>query len=182
MTRRYPPIRRLCMIGLLSSTAACAHGAEYSGPPPEPDGQSFVREVYPMLLRECAFVGCHGAPERFFQVFGPGRARLDANAVKPDAPATLAEVVHSYDRARSMLATADRIQDALLLGKPLERSAGGQGHKGVDELGRNVFASKSDPEYALLLRWAGSTGTPPSAAQLEAVNAAAAAADSEVAQ
>ena len=160
---------------ILLASSACAGGEQYSGPIPTPDGQLFVHEVYPQLLRDCAFVGCHGAPDRFFQVFGPGRARLD-RATKPDAPATLAEVLHSYDRARSMVATEDRLENSLLLQKPLEPSAGGQGHKGMDLLGRNVFASTRVPGYQLLERWARSTGLQPTAADVAAVNAAAAAA------
>jgi hypothetical protein len=172
MTR---PMHVVWAVVVLSFGAVgCASGAEFSGPLPQPDGASFVSDVYPLLLRDCAFVACHGAPERFFQVLGPGRVRLDASATKPDDPATLPEVLRSYERARSMLASSDKLEDCLLLSKPLEPSAGGQGHKGVDELGRNVFASTNQPSYALLLRWARSTGAPPSAAQLMAANAAAA--------
>jgi hypothetical protein len=168
--------RRRCLAVLLLGAAICGGcgegSGEYSGTLPSPDGQLFVQEVYPMLLRNCAFVTCHGAPGRFLQVFGPGRSRLDSTATKPDDAATLAEVMHGYERARSMLATAKRVEDCLLLGKPLEPAAGGQGHKGVDELGRNVFASDSDPDYALLFRWARSHGAPPTAGQLAAANAA----------
>jgi hypothetical protein len=153
--------------------AACAEGREFSGPLPMPDGQGFVNDVYPVLLRDCAFVACHGAPDRFFRVYGPGRVRLDVLATKPDDPLTLQEILYSYDRSRSMLATADTIQNALLLSKPLEPAAGGQGHKGVDELGRNVFASVRDPSYAVLATWARSKGSPPTAAQVEAANLAA---------
>jgi hypothetical protein len=152
---------------------ACGQGNEYSGDLPSPDGERFVRDVYPVLLRDCAFHACHGGADRFFQVFGPGRVRLDPKLTKPDDAMTLAEVLRSYDRARSMLATADDRQHATLLSKPLEPAAGGQGHKGVDELGRNVFATTTDPEYALLATWARSTGLPPTAAQVDAANAAA---------
>jgi hypothetical protein len=124
-------------------------------------------------LRDCAFSTCHGANERFFQVFGPGRARLDPVSTKPDDPATLAEVLHSYERARSMLATANPIDQALLLRKPLELGAGGQGHKGVDDYGRNVYASAADPSYVVLARWAHTQGPPPTAAQVMALNASA---------
>jgi hypothetical protein len=153
--------------------AACGQGHEFSGPLPAPDGQAFVHDVYPILMRDCAFGACHGAPDRFFRIYGPGRVRLDPLASKPDDPLTLPEILYSYDRARSMLATADQVQHALLLSKPLEPAAGGQGHKGVDELGRNVFASVRDPSYGVLAGWARSTGSPPTAAQVEAANVAA---------
>jgi hypothetical protein len=160
--------RAVLYLGLF---AACADGREFSGALPTPDGQVFVSDVYPILLRDCAFVACHGAPDRFFRVYGPGRVRFDLQATKPDDPMTLQEILYSYDRSRSMLATADKPQEVLLLSKPLEPAAGGQGHKGVDDLGRNLFASARDPSYAKLAAWARSTGSPPTAAQVAAANA-----------
>ena len=41
-----------------------------------PDRMQFDAEVYPVLLRDCGFDACHASAGRFFQVFGPGRARL----------------------------------------------------------------------------------------------------------
>jgi hypothetical protein len=136
---------------------------------PSPDGALFVQEIYPLLLRDCAFSTCHGAEARFFQVFGPGRSRLDPAATKPDDPITLPEVLHSYDRARSMLATGAQLERSMLLSKSLELAAGGQGHKGVDDFGRNVFTSARDPGYVQLVAWARSTGLPPTAAQVDAI-------------
>lgn len=130
----------------------CADGEEWSGPPPAADFADFEATVYPVLLRDCAFSECHGAPPRFFQVYGPGRERLDAEA-EPTDPATPAEVMFSYQRAVSMLATDARADRSLLLTKPLEPSAGGQGHRGTDMLGRNVYASKLDPAYAAIEAW-----------------------------
>jgi hypothetical protein len=127
-----------------------------------------------MLLRDCAFVACHGGPERFFQVYGPGRVRLDPQTLPGDPP-TLAETLHSYERARSMLTSADEVTASLLISKPLESNAGGQGHKGVDDFGRNIFASTNDASYKQLLAWAKSNGAPPTAAQLEAAFQAASA-------
>jgi len=153
--------------------SGCGSAGEFSGPLPTPDGQRFVSEVYPLLLRDCAFVACHGGPERFLQVYGPGRVRLDPSTTKPNDPATLPEVLHSYERARSMIATADRPERSMLLGKPLEPEAGGQGHKGIDDFGRNVFGSTRDPGYVLLASWARSQGAPPTAAQLQVASDAA---------
>lgn len=127
----------------------------------------FGRDVYPLLLRDCAFSTCHGKDERFFRIVGPGRVRLDPSS-KPEDPATLPELLMTYERARDMLATDARAQDSLLLRKPLEASAGGQGHLGADDFGRNVYASQADPRYALLLRWAMSVGPAPTQADLVA--------------
>jgi len=173
--RATPVGRAWVLLSALCAAGGCAAGEEYSGPLPSPDGARFVSEVYPVLLRDCGFVECHGKPERFFRVVGPGRARLDATT-ESDDPAVFAEVQLSYQRALSMLATAADVEGSLLLRKPLEFGAGGQGHKGVDDLGRNVFASTSDPSYVLLRSWARSRGAPPTAAQVEAAVATAAAA------
>ena len=177
----YRSLRRMCpallaLSLLCSNLLACGSGSgEYSGPLPAPDGARFVTDVYPLLLRDCAFVDCHGKAERFFRIVGPGRVRLD-QTTKPDDPATLAEVQLSYQRALSMLASSENVDDSLLLRKPLELGAGGQGHKGVDDLGRNIFPSVTDPSYVVLRTWARTSGAPPTAAQVEAAVAAAAAA------
>ena len=117
----------------------------------EPSVERFRVEAYPVLLRDCGFPGCHGAMDRFFRVFGPGRTRLAAGA-DPSDPASAEEIQHSYDRARSMI---DPSQPAysLLLRKPLASSAGGAGHKGDDSLGRNVYLSSADPNFQVLRAW-----------------------------
>lgn len=145
--------RSLFVVSLLPLLCACSNSTGWSGNVPAPSPAVFQSSVYPLLLRDCAFSGCHGAEHRFFQVFGPGRTRLDPKTPSHD-PATPAELQRSYDRASAMLATGDTVDDSLLLRKPLETSAGGQGHKGVDNFGRNVYQSKQDPRYAALVLWA----------------------------
>jgi hypothetical protein len=140
----------LCMFLL----AAC--GSAQTEPPPMPDAASFEATAYPVLLRDCAFPACHASNERFFQVYGPGRVRLNADPMQDVyQPATAAELQLSYERARSML-SSPKVEDSLLLRKPLEASAGGAAHKGDDELGRNVYRSKQDAGYQTLLQWAAS--------------------------
>ena len=50
---------------------------------------------------------------------------------------------------------------SLLLRKPLATVAGGTGHEGVDELGRNVYQSKVEPGYLVLQRWVLGQAAPP---------------------
>ncbi|HKP61504.1 MAG TPA: hypothetical protein VJV78_32465 [Polyangiales bacterium] len=121
-----------------------------------PDGMQFAAEVYPILLRDCAFHACHGSTERFLQVFGPGRGRMLATTPPLD-PATPGELLHSYNRARSML-DAVNPERSLLLRKPLATAAGGTGHEGVDALGRNVYQSTEEVGYRALAQWV--RGTP----------------------
>ncbi|HTU56815.1 MAG TPA: hypothetical protein VMF89_00245, partial [Polyangiales bacterium] len=116
-----------------------------------------------------------------FQLYGPGRARIPLEQMNPATrveldytdPLVFDEVLHSYQRTLSMIASAELVEDSLLLRKPLEAQAGGQGHKGVDDLGRNVFASKQDPGWQLLLAWSQTRGNPPTVEQVNALTQAA---------
>lgn len=155
--------------GVLALLAALALGACAEDPGAlsvsAADRVQFDAEVYPVLLRDCGFNACHGTTERFFQVFGPGRGRL-LPTTRPLDPATLEETTHSYERARSMIDTRAPELSLLLL-KPLEAAAGGIGHEGVDELGRNVYQTQMEPGYAALARWVltpAPASTPPAAA------------------
>jgi hypothetical protein len=146
----------LWLVGSWALLAACgdANGLSVS----TPDTAEFASSVYPVLLRDCAFHACHGSTDRFLQVFGPGRGRLLATS-RPLDPPTPEEIAHSYDRVRSMI-NPNAPADSLLLVKPLEVAAGGTGHEGADDLGRNVYQSKSEPNYAVLTHWVlGPAGT-----------------------
>jgi hypothetical protein len=116
-----------------------------------PDRAAFEQTVYPVLMRDCAFSACHGSAERFLQVFGPGRGRISLD-IKPLDPLSPVEVEHAYDRARSMI-DARHPDQSFLIRKPLATQAGGSGHEGTDELGRNVYQSKLDPGYATISAW-----------------------------
>jgi hypothetical protein len=140
----------LVSIALLGAVVGCADETTELAVS-TPDRMAFETEVYPVLLRDCAFHACHGSTERFLQVFGPGRGRITPD-LKPLDPVAPAEIQHSYDRARSMI-DAHRPEHSLLLKKPLATAAGGSGHEGADELGRNVYQAKLDPGYAAIQRW-----------------------------
>jgi hypothetical protein len=124
---------------------------------PNPDEQLFEAEVYPILLRDCAFYACHGNTDRFLRVFGPGRTRISDKTENYD-PATPEEIHHSYERARSMLQGVSDVADSLLLRKPLDSAAGGsgKGHEGTDVWGHNVYKSANDDSYEKLVEWASS--------------------------
>lgn len=140
-------------VGLALAAAGCATEPSYAEPPAV-DRAAFESDVYPILLRDCGYTGCHGNPDRFFRLYGPGRTRLDAATGLFDRP-TSAEIDASFDRARSMLSGVPDARQALLLRKPLESSAGGAAHRGTDALGRNVYASTDDPSWQVIARWAG---------------------------
>lgn len=135
---------------LAAGFGACASTVE-DVPIGSPDRAVFDAEVYPILVRDCGYSGCHGDSSRFFRVVGPGHERLDP-ALKLFDPVTEAERTLSYDRARSMLDPSDLNNSPLLL-KPLEVSAGGSGHEGTDSFGRDVYPSPEHPDFQVLVRW-----------------------------
>jgi hypothetical protein len=117
----------------------------------QPDFASFESEVYPVLLRDCAFHACHGSSERFFQVYGPGRARL-VPMRSPLEPAAMDEIMYTYNRALSMIDARDPAS-SMLLRKPLSLAEGGSGHQGVDAWQRDVYVTRQEPGFLALQSW-----------------------------
>ena len=116
--------------------------------------QQFQRDVYPVLLRDCAFSTCHGDPKRAFRVFGPGRRRMAGESGVPEAfdLPTADEIATTYQLALSMI-DEDALRRSRLLLKPLAIAAGGAGHEGVDKYGRDVYRTAQDTGYLVLARW-----------------------------
>jgi hypothetical protein len=145
----------LLVVSLALVSSACTENEEPSGFA-QRDFMRFQREVYPVLLRDCAFSQCHGARDRFFRVWGPGRERLASpmTGILPEAFGLPAghELSSSYALAQSMIDEA-RPEESLLLRKPLAVEAGGAGHLGVDKYGRDVYRTKRDAGYIALARW-----------------------------
>lgn len=115
----------------------------------------FVNDVYEVVLRDCGFPACHGAPERFFRVYGPGRTRLmndDGTLPEPFDKPTADEQELTFQLALSMI-NENALKDSLLLRKPLAIEAGGYGHLGVDPYGRDVYRTTQDIGYVSLARW-----------------------------
>jgi hypothetical protein len=115
---------------------------------PAPSFAVFRDEVYPVLLRDCGFIQCHGDPDRFFVVHGPGRTRLDP-VIEVFDPPTEDELQLAYQSSRGMLASDRSVLDSPLLTKPLE----GRAHGGLDGFGRNVW-QPGDPAWRTIERWA----------------------------
>jgi hypothetical protein len=163
----------LSILFMPALVSACHSDPGWSGQLPAPDFELFRSQAYPVLMSDCAFSECHGSPRRFFQVYGPGRTRL-LSTTKIDGPVTVSELQVSFEHARSMLASNGdtSVMTSLLLRKPLAAAAGGVGHRGVDDYGRNVYATPEAAGYQALSRWAlgmvvapvaGQAGSSPSA-------------------
>jgi hypothetical protein len=154
-------------LGLTLSLACACGGTEQKPALAKRDFKVFQREVYPVLLRDCGFPACHGAKERFFRVWGPGRTRLPKDmGVLPEAfdLPTGDELSTSYSLALSMIDDGhpDR---SLLLRKPLAVAAGGAGHLAVDAYGRDVYRTAEDSGFLTLARW---VYAPPASATAQA--------------
>ena len=116
---------------------------------PAPDYDAFERDVYPILVRDCGMLTCHGVDARPFRLYGPGRLRADDDTDRFD-PATDDELWFSYQRTRSMLANDGDVTTSPLLSKPLPNA----GHRGLDDYGGAVYRSATDPDYLTLVAWA----------------------------
>jgi hypothetical protein len=146
--------------------SACGSGDDTAGwAPPMVMRADFRNEVYPILLRDCAFHTCHGSEQRFFRVWGPGRVRMGGRSAFDCLPTddmvmldgqmqcrSLDEVDATMDSARGFIDPQDP-RRSLLLRKPLSTEAGGMGHLGVDKFGRNLYRTTDSPGYLALSSW-----------------------------
>lgn len=150
--------RVAALVGLVLLLGACGEAQ----PPVVPARrdqfkyEAFRTEVYPVLLRDCGFPDCHGAPERFFRVYGPGRTRLPLSSSglpldALDLPSG-EELSSTWLLALSMIDANDPARSQLLL-KPLAEEAGGANHMGTDNFGRNVYRTPQDEGYVKIARW-----------------------------
>jgi hypothetical protein len=139
------------LVLLACSGLACSEPETYRWTMGKPDGRTFNEQVMPVLLRDCGFPTCHGSPDRFFQVYGSGRTRLDP-LTPAFRPTTGPELGASYNMALSMI-DLEHPGRSPLLRKPLAVEAGGAGHRGTDRYGRDVYRTSRDQGYLVLARW-----------------------------
>jgi hypothetical protein len=147
---------RLARIALLAALGLCGLGcsepATYRWKLKKLEFAQFQETVYPVLIRDCGFPTCHGSTDRFFQVWGPGRARLNPMLTSAFDMPTGDEISLTYTLALSMVDTKHPGR-SLLLRKPLAVQAGGAGHRGTDRFGRDVYRTTNDDGYLAIARW-----------------------------
>jgi hypothetical protein len=123
---------------------------------PAPAFANDLTGAYPVLLRDCSFFACHGSNDRLFRVWGPSRRRLyelQAGATTDEEDRLqYAEMKKTYESAISFVDINDP-KRSLILRKGLDEQAGGSGHLGLDNFGRNVYRSADSPGYLTLSRW-----------------------------
>ena len=159
MTRSFNPTApalrggALALLGLLACCAfGCGEPATYRWKFKKLEFAQFQSEVYPVLLRDCGFPTCHGSSNRFLQVWGPGRSRLNPMLTSAFDVPTGDEISLTYTLALSMV-DGKHPGRSLLLRKPLAVEAGGAGHRGTDRYGRDVYRTTNDDGYLALARW-----------------------------
>jgi hypothetical protein len=150
----------ICVLLLTGPVAGCADPASGRAAVARRDTSQFEHEVWPVLMRDCGFHACHGSPDRFFRVFGIGRARLfpedeqlpNSGQIKAMSNHVALERDYTLQFALAMIDPVDPSQ-SLLLRKPLAIEAGGSGHFGMDKFGRNVYRTTDSAGYLTLARW-----------------------------
>lgn len=148
---RPPPDPVRCVV--LACTALVFAGCTDAGEGWQPPEHAFrdFQVVAPILQRDCGFHTCHGSEDRFFRIYGPGRARLDPETLAYDG-LTGDEASASFTSALSMI-DARNLEESLLLRKSLAVEAGGAEHGGVDRFGRNVYRTVDDEGYLAIERF-----------------------------
>ena len=115
---------------------------------PLPDAESFRCTVQPILIRTCAFGACHSDPNRRFRLFARHRLRLEGEV----GSLSETEVQANLNATQGFVQSGS--DDAWLLLKPLDSSAGGYYHVGKEMFGGgDVFLSTSDPDYVTIASW-----------------------------
>src|SRR5262245_44206794 len=113
-------MRAALAILLSLGCAACANDPQ-GWQQPERSFMQYRTEVFPVLLRDCGFHTCHGSSERFFRIWGPGRARMNP-ATRAFDITTGPEISTGYQLVLSMV-DARHPERSLILRKPLALEA-----------------------------------------------------------
>lgn len=143
---------RAVLVVVLFGTA-CTPAANPIASQPDGDPETFARDVQPVLVRHCAFVGCHGREGMPLTLFAVDFLRLrDPNGeVDPAVPAlderALSEVELTHNR-RSLAARAGN--NNRLIRKLIPTEKGGIPHFDVV-----VFESEDHPDAVILKQWLG---------------------------
>jgi hypothetical protein len=145
---------RLLLLALLAVPTGCAKGVGETAPLPDLDEPFFRCHVRPVLVKGCAGFACHGKTERYFRIVGRNRLRLKAAEEERNSALSTQEAAFDFDSARAYV-NESAPESSWLLMKPLDQKAGGYYHGGAILFsGGDVFLSKDEPDYQVLLGWA----------------------------
>ncbi len=143
----------LALAALMASiTAGCAPLDNPYAPYPEPDYETFVLDVQPMIADGCASSGCHGVHARTLTLYAVDHLR--AEPLQVGAPIEVdilseGELAWNYDALRVRTLGERKADNAMLLLKCLDPKKGGLVHAD----GFVVFEDRDDPDLVLLRDW-----------------------------
>ena len=114
------------------------------------DEPLFRCAVEPILLRDCAYNGCHGQANAPLRLYSLGKLRLGPSATLADrtAPLTDAERHLNFLGAQAFGFGGVAPEDNLLVRKPMPSSAGGYEH-----LGGAIWSDASDARVRTIRNW-----------------------------
>jgi hypothetical protein len=157
--------RRLVLACALVAAAASLAGCTAVENEPAPgqiatlDEPLFRCAVEPILLRDCAYNGCHGQANEPLRLYSLGKLRLGPSATLADrtAPLTDAERHLNYLSAQAFDFGGVAPDDNLLVRKPMPSSAGGYEH-----VGGAIWSDGEDARVRTIRNWLqGGTQCPP---------------------
>jgi hypothetical protein len=151
----YPLGRALAASGLLALAAALSACAAVENQP-DPgqitglDEPFFRCAIEPILLRDCAYTGCHGQASAPLRLYSIGKLRLGPSDTLSDrtAPLTEDERHLNFLGAQAFNFGDVGADDNLLVRKPMPSSAGGFEH-----LGGSVWTGPDDARVRTIRNW-----------------------------
>jgi hypothetical protein len=143
-------------VAALAALAAFAPACTSVENAPDPGQIATLDEPYfrcavePILLRDCAYNGCHGQASAPLRLYSIGKLRLGASATLAErtAPLTAEERHLNFLGAQAFDFGDVDSADNLLVRKPLPSSAGGFEH-----LGGAVWTGAEDPRVRTIRNW-----------------------------
>jgi hypothetical protein len=146
-------MRRLPLPLAILLLGGCQSGLEDPRPLPALDEAFFRCRAQPVLVKNCAAFACHGDARRYLRLFARNRLRLAGQEPERNALLRDEERASNFAAARAFV-DPDAPEESLLLLKPLDQAIGGYYHGGATLFGKgDVFTSKDDPDYKVLLSW-----------------------------
>lgn len=145
-----------CAVSVGALLAGCAIDAQTEVAFRVPrDEVTFANDVQPILEMGCATLDCHGQRGRPLRLYSTWGLRID-DSLRPAPGATLDAIppIRSDEVHANVSAIAGidvgltRVDDSLLLRKPLDPAAGG-----IHHVGRIHWRSTDDPEYQAIRTW-----------------------------
>jgi hypothetical protein len=145
---------------LLGALAACSpvENAPAPGLVVALDEPAFRCSIEPILIRDCAYLACHGQAGSPLRLYSMGKLRLgdSSTLAARTAPITDGERHLNFLSAQAFAVSGVAPEDTWLVRKPMPSSAGGFAH-----LGGAIWSGRDDARVRLIQDWLGGGATCP---------------------